>query len=232
MYSEKKTGIRYWAEEDQPRYKFVNHGKKALSDAELLAILIATGHAEESALDLGRRILQNYGNNLDAVARLTPGDITRQFKGIGEAKAIKILAALELGARRWQHETQRVDTITDAKSAFSYLYPRLCDLGVEVFYVLYLNRRNQVIHHKLISQGGIHGTVVDIRVVLKEALHCQASGLILAHNHPSGQLQPSPQDITLTKKLQSAAIFMEMQVIDHIIVAGRSYFSFADEGKL
>lgn len=229
---EKGSGIRTWAAEDQPRYKFAAKGKKSLSDVELLAILIASGNVQESALDLARRILTSHNNNLDTLAKLSVGDFVNQFKGIGEAKATKILAALELGNRRRNRETSKEFKITDSASAFTHLYPQLCDLDVEIFYVLYLNRANHIVKQKQMSQGGIHATVVDVRVILREALLSQATSIIISHNHPSGRLEPSAQDIALTKDLKNAAQTLDINLMDHLIIAGRNYYSFADQGKL
>lgn len=222
-------GIRSWAEDDRPREKLLLKGKAALSDAELIAILIGSGSAEETAVDLSKRILQSLNNQLSELGKLNVKDLT-QFKGIGEAKAISIIAALELGRRRKDSEPNKRIKITDSQSAFDIIYPDLSDLNYEEFWVIFLNRANQVIGKQNVSKGGVSGTVVDPKVVFKMAVQFPASGIILAHNHPSGNLKPSQADHQLTRKLMDAGKSLDIPVLDHLIIGDRDYFSFVDEG--
>lgn len=224
-------GIRSWAEDDRPREKLLLKGKAALSDAELIAILIGSGNTEETAVGLSKRILASLNNQLSELGRLSVKDLTK-FKGIGEAKAISIIAALEIGRRRKDTEPDRKPKIRGSRSAFELLYPHMCDLSHEEFWVLFLNRSNQVIGKENISKGGVAGTVVDPRVVFKLAVQHLASGIVLAHNHPSGNLKPSKEDHVLTKKLKEAGNALDIPVMDHIIIGEGEYFSFADEGVL
>lgn len=221
-------GIRSWAEDDRPREKLLLKGKAALSDAELIAILIGSGSADETAVGLSKRILQSLNNQLSDLAKLTVKDLM-QFKGIGEAKAISIIAALELGRRRKDSEPEKRIKITDSQSAFDTIYPHLGDLNHEEFWVIFLNRANQVIGKQNISKGGVSGTVVDPKVVFKMAVQFPASGIILAHNHPSGNLKPSQADHQLTRKLKEAGRALDIPVLDHLIIGDRDYFSFVDE---
>lgn len=222
--------IKFWAEDDKPREKLMLKGKSALSDAELIAILIGSGSRNESAVDLSKRILASV-ENLNALGKLSLKQLM-EFKGIGEAKAITIIAAMELGRRRRAEETPELAKISSSKSAFDILQPIIGELPHEEFWILYLNNSNKVIWKTQLSKGGITGTVVDTRIVLKTALEQNAVAMILAHNHPSGVLTPSEADKTITKKLKAAAETMEISVLDHLIVTEKSYFSFADEGIL
>lgn len=222
-------GIRSWAEDDRPREKLLLKGKAALSDAELIAILIGSGSASETAVDLSKRILQSLNNQLSELGKLSVKDLTK-FKGIGEAKAISIIAALELGRRRKDSEPDKRVRITDSRSAFDVIYPHLGDLNHEEFWVLFLNRANEVIGKENVSKGGVSGTIVDPKVVFKHAVQFPASAIILAHNHPSGQLKPSQADHQLTKKLKDAGQALDIPVLDHLIIGERNYFSFVDEG--
>ncbi|MCF8277713.1 MAG: DNA repair protein RadC [Flavobacteriales bacterium] len=222
-------GIRSWAEDDRPREKLLLKGKSALSDAELIAILIGSGNTEETAVDLSKRILLSLNNQLSELGKLSVKDLTK-FKGIGEAKAISIIAALELGRRRKDSEPEKRVKITDSRSAFDVVYPHLGDLRHEEFWVIFLNRANAVIGKENISKGGVSGTTVDPKVVFKLAVQFPASAIILAHNHPSGQLKPSQADHQLTKKLKEAGNALDIPVLDHLIIGERDYFSFVDEG--
>lgn len=222
------NGIRSWAEDDRPREKLLLKGKAALSDAELIAILIGSGSTNETAVDLSKRILRDLNNQLSELAKLSVKDLTK-FKGIGEAKAISIIAALELGRRRKDSEPKKRVKITDSRSAFDELYPHLGDLNHEEFWVLFLNRANQVIGKQNISKGGVSGTVVDPKVVFKSAVQFPASAIILGHNHPSGNLKPSQADHQLTRKLKEAGKALDIPVLDHLIIGERDYFSFVDE---
>lgn len=226
-----KLSIKAWAEADRPREKLLSQGKNALSDAELIAIIIGSGTPNQSALDLSRKILSDARNSLYELGRFTVKDLMR-YKGIGEAKAISILSAMELGRRRKECEVPEKPIITCSKDAAEVMGPLLGDINHEQFWVLYLNRSNQVTAKGLISSGGIAGTVVDTRLVFKSALENLATSIILCHNHPSGNKKPSESDISLTKKLKEAGQFMDVSVLDHIIIAGKNYFSFADEGIL
>lgn len=222
-------GIRSWAEDDRPREKLLLKGKSALSDAELIAILIGSGSTTETAVDLSKRILASLNNQLSELGKLSVKDLTA-FKGIGEAKAISIIAALELGRRRKDTTVERKPKITDSRSAFDIIYPHLGDLQHEEFWVLFLNRANQVIGTQNVSKGGVSGTVVDPKVVFKMAVQFPASAVILCHNHPSGNLKPSNADHQLTRKLKDAGNSLDIPVLDHLIIGERDYFSFVDEG--
>jgi DNA repair protein RadC len=226
-----KTSIKNWAEDDQPREKLMNKGPAALSNAELIAILIGSGNANESAVALCKRILGEVNDNLAELARLTLTDL-QQYKGIGEAKAITIAAALELGRRRSTSVLSEKPMIKDSKTAYILFQKELGDLNYETFCVLLLNRANKVLKLVKISDGGITGTVVDQRKVFKIALDNNATSIILGHNHPPGQVTPSQADIDLTKKLKTAGLTLDLPVLDHIIVGDGTYYSFADEGIL
>jgi DNA repair protein RadC len=227
----KSLSLKQWSEEDRPREKLLEKGKSALSDAELLAILIGSGSKNETAVDLCKRILNSINNDLNKLARLTVGDLMR-FKGIGEAKAITIVAAIELSRRRKDNEQEDIKKITSSQSAWQLLKPRLFDLAHEEFHVILLARNNSVIKIEQISKGGIAGTVVDIKMLFKAAIDWQASAMICAHNHPSGNVNPSEADKTLTTQIKGAAKLFEISLLDHIIFTNNAYFSFADEGIL
>ena len=231
MNYSKNISIKDWADDDKPREKLLIKGKGSLSDAELIAILIASGNREESAVELSKRILQSLGNNLNRLAKLSVNDLIK-FKGIGEAKAISIIASLELGRRRRTAGVLEKAKIGGSKDAFQILQLKLEDLPHEEFWVMLLNRANKVIDTKLVGRGGVSSTVVDSKVIFSFALESLASGIILGHNHPSGNLKPSNSDIRLTKKIVDAGKIMEVPVLDHIIVGDNDYFSFADEGLI
>lgn len=228
----KASSIKNWAEEDRPREKLMSKGMKSLTDSELLAIIIGSGNDKESAVELSRRILHKSDNNINNLARLSVNDLVNDFRGIGPAKAINIIAALELGRRRKIEEGSLKNKITSSKDAYSQFYPILSDLNHEETWVLILDRSNKVVSTMQVSRGGISGTVVDIRLILREAINHFASGIILGHNHPSGNCVPSPQDTALTKKLKEAARWMDIQLLDHIIVCGDEYYSYADSGTI
>lgn len=217
------------AEEDRPREKLLLKGKATLSDAELIAILIGTGTASCSAVDLARMLLASVGNNLGAVARMSVSDLCR-FKGIGEAKAISIISALELGRRRKEQEPPKFLKITGSRQIYELMRPDLHDESVEQVYLLLLNRTNGLIKKERVSQGGISASVVDPKVVFRFALEQGAHSLILIHNHPSGNLQPSESDKRLTQRLQKIGKELEILLLDHLIYTDQGYFSFADEG--
>lgn len=223
--------IKNWSQDDQPREKLLYKGKAALSDAELVAILIGSGNREESAVALCKRILASTDNNLSELGKLTIKQLTA-FKGIGEAKAISIIAALELGRRRRGSEALERKKITSSKSVFELMQPEIGELPHEEFWIIYLNNSNKVIQKNQLSKGGITGTLVDVRLALKIALEVGAVGIILAHNHPSGTLNPSLADRNLTQKLKTAAQSLDIKVLDHLIITEKAYFSFADESIL
>jgi DNA repair protein RadC len=223
------TPINQWAEDDRPREKFLLKGKSSLSDSELLAILIGSGSRNESAVQLCQRILFSANNNLNQLGKLSIQQLT-EFKGIGEAKAISIAAALELGRRRRSEEAITLDKITSSKVVFEIMQPIIGELPHEEFWVLYLNNSNKVIHKAQLSKGGITGTVVDSRIIFKTALEYNATSLILTHNHPSGKLLASDADKEVTKKLKLAGQQMDIFVLDHIIITENGYYSFNDNG--
>ncbi len=221
--------IKQWAEDDKPREKLMGKGKAALSDAELIAILIGSGSRNESAVQLSKRILASVDNNLNAIGKLSLKQLM-EFKGIGEAKAITIIAALELGRRRRAQETIELKKITSSKDVFELMQPVIGELPHEEFWILYLNNSNKVIYKAQLSKGGITGTVVDIRLVFKIALEQNATSIILTHNHPSGKLLASEADIQITKKLKLAGQQMDIAILDHIIITETGFYSFQDEG--
>jgi DNA repair protein RadC len=227
----KNLRIKEWALEDRPREKLLNKGIGSLSDAELIAILIGSGSKNETAVELAKKILNNVQNNLNELGKLNVEELKR-LKGIGEAKAITIIAALELGRRRKLAEVKNKQKITSSQDVYNYFQPLLGDLPHEEFWILLLNRSNKVIDQHKISQGGISGTVIDVRMILKNAIERLACSLILCHNHPSGNLQPSESDKKITTKLKDAAQIMDIQVLDHLIITDNDYFSFADDGIL
>ena len=231
--AEKPTSfsIKNWSQDDQPREKLRDKGKAALSDAELVAILIGSGNRNESAVDLCKRILGSVNNNLNELGKLSLKQLM-DFKGIGEAKAITIAAAMELGRRRRGEEALHKMKITSSISVFELMQPVLGDLPHEEFWIIYLNNSNKVIQKQQLSKGGITGTLVDVRLVLKMALELGATGIILAHNHPSGTLKPSEADKQITQKLKHAGESLDIKVLDHLIITEKAYFSFADENML
>lgn len=223
--------IKQWHEDDRPREKLLLKGKMALSDAELLAILIGSGSRNESAVSLSQRILADAGNNLSALGKFTINDLIK-FKGIGEAKAITIMAAMELGRRRRNEEAVEQKKITSSTSVFEYFQPLIGELPHEEFWILYLNNSNKILRHMQLSKGSITGTLVDIRLLFKEALLLGAVSIILAHNHPSGVLRPSQPDMNITKKIKAAGEQLDIKVLDHLIITETNFFSFADENLL
>lgn len=230
---EKTTGfsIKNWKEDDRPREKLSNKGRVTLSDAELIAILIGSGNRDESAVCLAKRILASVNNNLNALGRLTLNQLM-QFKGIGEAKAITIAAALELGRRRRAEEALQKIKINSSASVFEFMQPILGELPHEEFWIIYLNNSNKIIQTSQLSKGGITGTLVDVRLALKTALEVGATSIILTHNHPSGTLKPSEADKKLTQRLKTASESLDIKVLDHLIITEKTYFSFADQSLL
>jgi DNA repair protein RadC len=223
------TPINQWAEDDRPREKFLLKGKSSLSDSELLAILIGSGSRNESAVQLCQRILASANNNLTQLGKLSIKQLT-DFKGIGEAKAISIAAAMELGRRRRSEDATILDKITSSRSVFEIMQPIIGELPHEEFWILFLNNSNKVIQKAQISKGGITGTVVDTRIIFKTALECNATSLILTHNHPSGKLLASDADKDVTKKLKLAGQQLDILILDHIIITETGYYSFHDNG--
>lgn len=225
-----KLSIKQWAEEDRPREKLLLKGVSTLSDSELMAILIGSGNDRESAVELSKRILLKAENDLNKLGRMSVTDLVQNFRGIGEAKAVTVIAALELGRRRRTTETNDRRKITSSRDAYDHFFPILSDLNHEETWAMLTDRSNKVLSTLQVSRGGISGTVVDIRLILREALGHYASGIILAHNHPSGNCSPSTQDTHISKKLKEAAQWMDITLLDHIIVCVDGYYSFADEG--
>lgn len=231
MDQQKSQSIKYWAEDDRPREKFLLKGRAALSDAELLAIILGSGTRKESAVELAKRVLEAAKGNLIELGRYNLKQLM-EFNGIGEAKAISIAAALEIGRRRREQEFFVKEKITSSNDIFELMHGDLSDLNFEEFWIVILNRANKVLKKIKISSGGVSGTVADTRVIFKSAIDELASAIILVHNHPSGNLKPSQADISLTKKLKSAGEVLDIPILDHLIIAENSYFSFADEGLL
>lgn len=226
-----KLNIKSWAEADRPREKLIHKGRLALSDAELIAILIGSGNKTETAVELAKRILSSFNHDLYKLGKLNVNEL-KKFNGIGEAKAISIMAALELGRRRKEAEPVQKQIIGSSKLAYLEIRDVLSDLTHEEFWVLCLNRKNELIKKMNISKGGVSGTLVDAKIIFKYAIEQLSSALILCHNHPSGNLQPSDQDIQLTKKMKEAGQLLDIPVLDHIIVGEKDYFSFADKGLI
>ena len=227
-----KLSIKEWAVEDRPREKMLQKGASSLSDAELLAILIGSGNSKESAVQLSQRILHFVDNNLNSLGKLSIKELTHQFKGIGEAKAVSIAAALELGRRRNNSERPKQEKIACSNDAHLLFKSLLCDLHHEELWIALISQSGKVIEKLKISQGGVSETSADIRLIMKAAINSLASGIILCHNHPSGNLAPSHNDDTLTIRLQNAANLLSINLLDHIIIADNNYYSYADEGKI
>jgi DNA repair protein RadC len=230
-YENKPLPIKAWAEDDRPREKLLLKGKAALSDAELLAILIGSGSKNESAVDLSKRILTDVNNNLNKLGKLSVSGLTK-FKGIGLAKAVTIVTALELGRRRRLEEALQLTQITNSKAVFDVMQPLIGELHAEEFWIIYLNNSNKIIYKEQLSKGGLTATLVDVRLVFKKALDLFATAVILCHNHPSGKLQPSAADKAITAKLIKAGETLDIKVLDHIIITENAYFSFADESLI
>lgn len=227
----KKLSIKEWAVEDRPREKMLAKGIRSLSEAELIAILIGSGNLEESAVEVSRRIMASVNNNLNELGKKNINDL-QKFKGIGPAKAITIASAMELGRRRKESEPDEKPKVVTSADAAAIFKPLLSDLPHEEFWVLLLNRNNLLIDKMLVSQGGLSGTIIDVRIILKMALDKLACSIILCHNHPSGNLMPSEADKEITRKIKEAGKHMDIPVLDHLIIANDAYFSFADEGLI
>lgn len=230
-YENKSLSIKAWAEDDRPREKLILKGKTALSDAELIAILIGSGNRNESAVALSKRILNSINNNLNKLGKLSVSDL-QKFKGIGEAKAVSIITALELGRRRRLEEALIPPKITSSKAVFEIMQPLIGELQHEEFWIIYVNNSNKVLLKEQSSKGGLTGTLVDVRLVFKKAIDIFATAIILCHNHPSGKLQPSQADKSITQKLKIAGETLDIKVLDHLIITENAYFSFADESLI
>jgi DNA repair protein RadC len=226
-----KLPIKQWSEDDRPREKLIMKGKMSLSNAELLAVLISSGNRKETALDIAKHILEGVNQNLTELSRLSVNELKRN-SGIGTAKAVAIMAALELGNRKRVQDAMVREKIGSSRDVFDLFHPELSEANYEAFWILLLNRANRVIRKMSISEGGISGTVADPKKIFKMALEFNASSVILCHNHPSGNIQPSEADIKLTKKMKEAGILLDLPVLDHLIIGGNEYYSFADEGMM
>ncbi len=231
MTTYSRMNIKDWALEDRPREKLLYRGIASLSDAELIAILIGSGNSEETAVELSRRIMEKVKNNLNELGKLNVENL-KSFKGIGDAKAISIIAAMELGRRRNHSSALVMNKINGSNYVAGFLRPMIGDLPHEEFWALFLNRQNKVIHTQKLSQGGLTGTVIDVRLVLKMAIEKHAVSLIFAHNHPSGNLEASDADRKITRQLKEAGLILDIPLLDHLIITQGGYFSFADEGML
>ncbi len=223
--------IKFLAEDDRPREKFVLKGRNSLSDAELLAIIMGSGNREDSAVELARKILDSVGNNWHNLSLLQISDLMK-FKGIGEAKAISICTALEIGRRRSAQDVIEKVKIESSSDSFKILQPFLGDLQTEQFWAIFLNQNNRILGKTQLSSGGINQSVVDVRILFKTALDHFATGIVVAHNHPSGNLKPSQEDLKITKQIDEAGKLLNIQLLDHVIISQNSYFSFADESLL
>jgi DNA repair protein RadC len=226
-----KISIKSWAEEDRPREKLSGQGRRALTDAELIAILIGSGSRTESAVELSKRILHHYDNDLNKLGKAGISELCK-FKGIGEAKAISIIAALEIGRRRGDTEVKVLDEVKSSRDGYNIMRRHLMDLNHEEFWIMLIGRSSKVIAKELVSKGGLSGTVADPKIIYHMALQHQASAIIMVHNHPSGNLKPSREDLALTKKIADAGRMLDINVLDHLIITDSGYFSFGDEGLL
>ena len=227
----KSISIKNWKEDDRPREKLISKGKSTLSDAELIAILIGSGSKNKSAVALAKQILTASHNNLNELSRLSVNDLMA-FKGIGQAKAVSIITALELGRRRRLEEAMEKPVIKSSKAVFNIMQPIIGELTHEEFWILFLNNANKIIFKQCISSGGITGTLVDVRIIFKKALELSAVALILSHNHPSGNLKPSKSDLDLTAKIKNGGKSLDIKILDHLIITEKAYFSFADNNVL
>lgn len=228
---DRKITIKSWAEEDRPREKLLSQGRRSLSDAELIAILIGSGSRSETAVELSRRILASLDNDLEKLGKLSVSELSK-FKGIGEAKAISIISALELGRRRRESTTVRTDQISSSRDVYELLRRQFSDLNHEEFWIVLLNRSNKVLSRHLISKGGQAGTIADPKIIFQTALENHSASIILSHNHPSGNLKPSQADLQLTRKLKDSGDLLDISVLDHLIFTDSGYLSFADEGLM
>lgn len=223
--------IKSWAEDDRPREKLLSKGVQSLSDAELIAILLGSGSKNESAVSLAQRVLRSVENNLNELGKSTLAEL-QQFKGIGQAKAITIVAAMEIGRRRQLTDIRIRPQVTNSQDAYNAVAPLLADLSVEEFWIILLNQNNRIIGREQVSSGGVASTLVDAKVLFRKAIDYKATMVILCHNHPSGNAKPSEKDFSLTQKLVNAGCVLDVKVVDHLIVAGKTYFSFLDNDKM
>ena len=223
--------IKFLAEDDRPREKFLLKGKTSLSDSELLAIILGSGNNEDSAVELARKILASVENNWQNLSKLSIKDLMK-FKGIGEAKAISVAATLEIGRRKASQETPEKTSISSARDSYNVFSQHLSDLRTEEYWAIFLNQKNQIVYKTQISKGGISGTLVDVRVLFRIAIEHFATSIIVAHNHPSGSLKPSLEDIQITKNIKNAGEILNVTLLDHLIIGDNSFFSFAEEGLL
>jgi DNA repair protein RadC len=230
-YSSKSLSIKSWAEEERPREKLLHKGSHSLTLAELMAIILGSGNAQKNAVELAREMVECFEGKLSQLSKATVSDFLK-FKGVGPAKAIALVAALELAKRRLLEKSEDIASITSSQEAYAYIIPHFLDQKVEAFWVAFLNRANKPIGCEKLSMGGIHGTVVDHRILFKKALDKYATSILLFHNHPSGQLKPSAQDDRITKQIQDAGLLLDIRILDHLIVSDKSYYSYADAGKL
>jgi len=227
-----KFSVKDWSPDDQPREKLLSKGVNSLSNAELLAIILRSGTTKESVVELSQRILQTFGNDINRLGQVSANYLMKNFKGIGEAKAVSIIAALELGKRRKAEDMKIRKKIASSMDIYKYFHPLLSDLPHEEFWALFLNRAAYIIDRFKISQGGVSETVVDGKLIYKEAIACLASSVILCHNHPSGNILPSSNDDTVTFRIKAALERLDLQLLDHVILADGKYYSYADEGRL
>ncbi|MDR1369984.1 MAG: DNA repair protein RadC [Dysgonamonadaceae bacterium] len=227
-----KLSVKKWAEEDRPREKMLLKGIHSLSDAELLAIIIGSGNKEETAVELSQRILLSTGNSLNRLGKVPVKKLISDFKGVGEAKAISLCAAMELGKRRKSEDVFKQEKFTSSHDIYEYFYSLMSDLPHEEFWIVFLNRSNRVIDRLKISQGGVSETVVDTKLILKEAIIRLASSVVLCHNHPSGNTDPSWQDDGITRKIKECCLMFDISVIDHLIICDNKYYSYADNGRI
>lgn len=227
-----KLSVKQWAEDDRPREKLISKGVATLSDTELLAILIGSGSRNETVVELSQRILHSVNNNLNALGKLTIKELIKNFHGVGEAKAVTIIAALELGRRRKLSEIVIDPLIQSSRTVFDIMHPILADLPHEETWVLFLNKANRVIKKHQVSKGGLAHTIIDIRMIMKEAIELLATAMILCHNHPSNDKQPSVEDDIITAQLKEAGKIMDIKLLDHLIICDEGYYSYGDEGRL
>jgi DNA repair protein RadC len=232
MTEQAKLSVKDWSPDDQPREKLLLKGVNSLSDAELLAIIIGSGSRDESVVQLSQRILQSVNSSINQLGKISINQLVSNFKGIGEAKAVSIVAALELGKRRKSSEVMNAGEIRTSKDTYNLFHPLLCDLHYEEFWLLFLNRSCRIIDKVKLSQGGVSETVVDTKIVFKEALLRLSTNIILCHNHPSGNVRPSSQDDRITLKIREGVKLLDMTLMDHVIVGDGKYYSYADEGKI
>ncbi len=227
-----KLSVKNWAEEDRPREKILLKGIHSLSDAELLAIIICSGNKNESAVELSQRILQSVGNSLNQLGKVSVKQLISSFYGVGEAKALSIMAAMELGKRRKAEDVFKQARFTSSYDIYEYFFPLMSDLPHEEFWVAFLNRSNRVIDRLKVSQGGVSETVVDIKLILKESVIRLASSIVLCHNHPSGSAEPSWQDDGITRRIKDSCRMLDIAVLDHLVLCDGKYYSYADEGRV